>query len=69
MKAADKYYEDRPEGFGEPRADFIAGAKFAAQPVQRLGEIIQKYAAKLPPPVINELREIFELNKEIVDAN
>lgn len=46
---------------------FVAGAKFAAAPVQRLGEIIQKYAPNLPPPVVKELREIFALNKEIVD--
>lgn len=46
---------------------FVKGAKYASQPVQRLGEIIQQYAPNLPRNVVNELREIFELNKEIVD--
>lgn len=46
---------------------FILGAKYASIPVQRLGEIIQQYAPNLPPKVVMELREIFELNKEIVD--
>lgn len=68
MKAANFYYNERPEGFGDPRNDFIAGAKYAAKPVQRLGEIIQQYAPNLPRNVVIELRDIFELNKEIVDA-
>lgn len=46
---------------------FIAGAKYAALPVQRLGEIIQQYAPSLPRNVVEELRVIFEATKEIVD--
>lgn len=30
-KLADDYYQDRPEGFGDPREDFMAGFRKACE--------------------------------------
>lgn len=35
-KLADEYYQNRPEGFGEPIYDFLAGFEKAREMAQRL---------------------------------
>lgn len=57
-KLSDKYYQDRPQGFGDPRADYEAGFRKAREMI----------TDALPPTGVIGANEAFFGTKDFLDA-